>query len=321
MHNFVLGQYVPGDSYLYKLDPRVKIIGVLLLMISVFLLKNITQVLIALGFIVLILISGRISLFRVLKGLKPLIVLLLFTFFFQIFFNKEGRILYETNLHFGIYSILIALGALIIWYLLKSNLGHKGLFLLLVIGALFVIFKFVDFGKIFYTYHFEVPESGVKMAVFIMVRLIIVISLATILTLTTKPTDINLGLESLMKPLKYIKLKPEEYALIISIALRYIPTILDEANKIMQAQTSRGSDFSESGLGKKIVQIVSLLVPMFIIAFQRSDDLACAMEARSFVPGRPRTKLFELKWKYKDTLALLFLFIVLGGCICVRIFL
>lgn len=113
-------------------------------------------------------------------------------------------------------------------------------------------------------------------------------------------------MESFMRPLRVIGLNSDEFALIISISLRYIPTILDEANKIMLAQASRGADFTEGKLKDKIRQVVSLLVPMFIIAFKRSEDLADAMESRNFVPGKPRTRIHELKFGAWDLIALLF---------------
>ena len=138
-----------------------------------------------------------------------------------------------------------------------------------------------------------------------MIRLVIIVTLSTILTLTTKPTDLTLGLEQLLKPLNIIKINSEEIALIISIALRYIPTLLDEANKIMLAQASRGVDFQEGKLKDKIMQVISLLVPMFIISFKRSDDLANAMEARNFVPGAKRTRLHVLLWKTIDTIVVI----------------
>ncbi|MDD5294070.1 MAG: energy-coupling factor transporter transmembrane component T, partial [Candidatus Izemoplasmatales bacterium] len=125
------------------------------------------------------------------------------------------------------------------------------------------------------------------------------------------------GLESLMRPLKIIGIRSEDFALIISISLRYIPTILDEAFKIMAAQASRGADFAEGKLKDKVKQVISLLVPMFIIAFKRSEDLADAMESRNFVPGKPRTRIHELRFGWTDigvgifTLAALALTIVL----------
>jgi energy-coupling factor transport system permease protein len=152
-----------------------------------------------------------------------------------------------------------------------------------------------------------------------MMRLIIVVTLSTILTLTTKPTDLNLGLEDVLKPLKVVKVNTEEMAMIIAISLRYIPTLLDEANKIMLAQASRGVDFTEGKLKDKVLQIISLLVPMFIISFKRSDDLANAMEARSFVPGQMRTRLHALTWKKIDTFTIVMSSLLLVLAIALRV--
>jgi len=155
--------------------------------------------------------------------------------------------------------------------------------------------------------------------VFILLRLVIIVTLSTILTITTKPTDLNLGLERVLKPLKIVKVNTEEIAMIIGISLRYIPTLLDEANKIILAQASRGVDFQEGKFKEKIVQIISLLVPMFIISFQRSDELANAMEARCFVPGKPRTRLNQLTWKPLDTTVLVVSLVLMVASIGVRI--
>jgi energy-coupling factor transport system permease protein len=156
------------------------------------------------------------------------------------------------------------------------------------------------------------------MSIFVVVRLLIIITLSTILTLTTKPTDLTQGLESLMRPLKKIGFDSDEFALIVSISLRYIPTIFDEANKIMQAQASRGADFSEGKLKDKLKQVISLLIPMFIIAFIRSEELADAMGSRNFIPGKPRTRIHILKFSYRDILVSVFTLLFFVGAILLR---
>jgi energy-coupling factor transport system permease protein len=157
------------------------------------------------------------------------------------------------------------------------------------------------------------------MSLFVVVRLLIIITLSTVLTLTTKPTDLTQGLEKLMHPLKKIGFDSESFALIISISLRYIPTIFDEANKIMLAQASRGADFSEGKLKDKLKQVISLLVPMFIIAFIRSEELANAMESRNFVPGEKRTRINILTFSYKDIFTTVFSVVVLASAIVIRV--
>ena len=169
------------------------------------------------------------------------------------------------------------------------------------------------------TYVLEIYDKGLETSLFVFFRLITVVFIATILTITTKPADLTLGIEYLLRPLKAIKINSEEIALIITIALRYIPTILDEAYRIMDAQASRGADFNSGSIMKKAKIIVSLLVPMFIISFERSDQLADAMLSRNFVPGKEKTKYHILKWKALDTVSIIFSLIILGGSICLFI--
>lgn len=300
MKNIVIGQYIPGTGFLYRLDPRTKIIAVLVLMVSVFLLKSILQLSIALAMAIVILILGKISIGRIIRGLKPLFVLLIFTFVFQIFFNKEGALWLDETMTLSVVSVLVMLGWTVIWRLLARLKRLKMLLFILYVVGLFFIQHYLGYGYAFTVYQFSVYEKGVEMSIFVVIRLLIIITLSTVLTLTTKPTDLTQGIEKLMRPLKAIGVNSEDFALIISISLRYIPTILDEANKIMLAQASRGADFAEGKMRDKIKQIISLLVPMFIIAFKRSEDLADAMESRNFVPGRERTRIHDLKFGLLD---------------------
>lgn len=321
MKNIIIGQYIPGSGFLYKLDPRTKIISVIVLMVAVFLLKSIVQLSIAMGLAILILIAGKISIIRIFRGLKPIFVLLIFTFVFQIFFNKEGALWVDETMTIGFVSITSMVFWTIIWRLLAKFKKFKMILFVLYIGGLYLIMKYVTYGTVFTTWQFLVYEKGVEMSFFVVIRLLIIITLSTVLTLTTKPTDLTQGIEKLMRPLKVIGISSEDFALIISISLRYIPTILDEANKIMLAQASRGADFAEGKLKDKIKQIISLLVPMFIIAFKRSEDLADAMESRNFVPGRERTRIHDLKLGRLDLLTGFATVLLLASSILVRIYL
>jgi len=317
MKNIVIGQYIPGKGLFYRMDPRTKIISVITLMIAIFLLGSIPQLLVAFSVCAVMMWVGNIPVKRVIRGMKPLIILLLFTFFFQIFFNKEGKLLLDEVMHVTVVSVLGIVLWTILWRLLARIGKFKTVLLLAYIMGIFVLFRFLPFGYSFTTFRFAIYEKGIEMSIFVIIRLVIIISLSTVLTLTTKPTDLTQGLESLMRPLKIIGIRSEDFALIISISLRYIPTILDEAFKIMAAQASRGADFAEGKLKDKVKQVISLLVPMFIIAFKRSEDLADAMESRNFVPGKPRTRIHELRFGWTDigvgifTLAALALTIVL----------
>ncbi len=303
MKNIVIGRYVPGNSFLYKMDPRTKIICMLLLMASAFIVDNIYHMLLGLAFVFFILLIGKISVKRVYLGLRPLMFLLIFTFTFQVLFNEQGELLFEEPLFYSPLSIFLALLIFFFWFFTKKYVPFKLLYFVLAIAGIGFVLTQLDFWFVFATGTFTVYQGGLELAFFIMIRLIILVTLSTILTITTKPTDLNLGLEHVLSPLRHVRINSEEIAMIISIALRYIPTLLDEANKIMEAQASRGVDFQEGKLKDKIMQVVSLLVPMFIISFKRSDELANAMEARSFVPGKPRTRLHILTWKTLDTLA------------------
>jgi len=304
MKNIVIGRFIPGDSFLYRMDPRTKIITLLILMIATFIISEFTVMIGALALIAVLLIIGKIGVKRVYLGLRPLMFLLLFTFSFQIFFNTQGAVVYEQPLYYSPLSILAVVAVVLFWFFTKKYIKFKLFYFLVIVALIFYIFGYTTFGTAFNTGSLQIHEQGLNMAFFIMMRLIIIVTLSTILTITTKPTDLNLGLEHVLKPLKIVRVNTEEIAMIISISLRYIPTLLDEANKIMLAQASRGVDFAEGKLKDKVVQIVSLLVPMFIISFKRSDELANAMEARSFVPGQFRTKLHQLTWSYIDTIAL-----------------
>ncbi len=319
MKNIVIGRYIPGNSFIYRMDPRNKIITMLILMIATFIINDFRVMLIALLLTLLLLPIGKISIKRVYLGLRPLMFLLLFTFSFQILFNTQGPIVFDRELNYSILNLLLIATIVFAWFFTKRYVPFKLIyFLFTVFIMLYVLINF-ELGNVFNTGNIRIYQQGLELAFFIMIRLIIIVTLSTILTISTKPTDLNLGLEHVLKPLKIFRINTEEIAMIIAISLRYIPTLLDEANKIMLAQASRGVDFTEGKLKDKVVQIVSLLVPMFIISFKRSDELANAMEARSFVPGRARTKLQELIWTRMDTIALCFGVILLMSSLIMRV--
>ncbi len=302
MNNIVIGQYVPGSSFLYKMDPRSKIIALILLMISTFILQDVLHIMIMLSLLLTMLKFGGIPIGRIARGLRPIMILLIFTFTFQVLFVKTGTILYDEVLDITLYNLPIVIGLIILWMFTKKYIKFKLFYFVALVAGIITTLLYLTPGNLLFNMNLQVYTDGISGAFFIMIRLVIIVTLSTILTLTTKPTDLTLGLEQLLKPLSIIKVNSEEIALIISISLRYIPTLLDEANKIMLAQASRGVDFAEGKLKDKVMQIISLLVPMFIISFKRSDELANAMEARNFVPGAKRTRLHVLTWKTIDTI-------------------
>ena len=319
MNNIIIGQYVPGNSFLYRMDPRSKILSLMLLMITAFILKDITHILVMLVITLIILKVGGIPVVRIIRGLKPVIILLTFTFVFQILFVKTGTILLEETLTLTTYNLAIMIGVIIVWFFIRRMIKFKFSFTILTALGILTMLALYTPGSILSSSDLVVYSDGVEGAFFIMTRLVIIVTLSTILTLTTKPTDLNLGLEKILKPFSYVGLNAEELAMIISISLRYIPTLLDEANKIMLAQASRGVDFSEGKFKDKVMQIISLLVPMFIISFKRSDELANAMEARNFIPGKLRTRIHVLTWKKNDTVTMMFSAIMLSAAIAARI--
>lgn len=319
MKNIIIGQYVPGKSFLYKMDPRSKLMILFILMITAFIVPELKYMFGLLGLLLLILQIGGLKMGRIIKGLRPILILLLFTFSFQIMFIKTGPALLEKSLTITIFNLPIMIVMILLWFFMRKYFRRRFIFLLFTLFSILALLNLYHPGTVIGDSSLIIYQDGLLNAVYIMTRLIIIITLSTILTLTTKPTDLNLGLEQLLKPLKYIRINSEEIAMIISIALRYIPTLLDEANKIMLAQASRGVDFSEGKFKDKIMQIISLLVPMFIISFKRSDELANAMEARNFVPGNLRTRLHVLTWKRPDTISILFACSLLATAIILRV--
>ncbi len=323
MNNIIIGQYVPGTSFLYKMDPRSKLIALFVFMISVFIIKNLLHITILLFAVILILRIGGIQIGRIFKGLKPILFLLSFTFIFQLLFVKGDveDILVDANVVITSINIFIFIGFFILWRLLRKVVKFRFLlFITFLVGSIIMFINLTPGSPLFNNpYNLVIYKQGLEGAVFIMTRLIVIVTMSTILTLTTKPTDLNLGLEKVLKPLKIVGVSTEIMAMIIAIALRYIPTLLDEANKIMLAQASRGVDFSEGKFKDKIMQIISLLVPMFIISFKRSDELADAMEARNFVPGKRRTRIHLLKWTSVDTILITVSLLTLSGVIVTRI--
>ena len=164
----------------------------------------------------------------------------------------------------------------------------------------------------------KVYAGGLKQGIFISVRFMLLVFMASLLTLTTTPISLTDGLESLLHPLKKLKLPIHELALMMSISLRFIPTLMDETDKIMKAQKARGVDFSSGPLKERLKAIVPLLIPLFISSFKRAEDLATAMEARGYRGGEGRTKYRLLQWKLVDSLGILFIFILTGILIYLR---
>ena len=317
----VFGQYVNTNSIVHRADPRIKIIITILFMVSIFLVPiNNFYLLGGLFLLTLIVILfTKVSIFKYLRSLKQILFLLVFTFVFQILFRQTGTLLYTLPNTLTWTNIGIGVFVLALYFVLRRFLPLKGLIFVLVCLGILYMFKYPIYGKELVTYNINIYTDGLINGSFIVVRVLVLIMFTTILTLTTKPTDLNNAIESLLSPLELLHIKTSIFAMMVSIALRFIPTLFLEAEKILKAQASRGVDFNEGRLKDKIVQIVSLLVPMFIVSFKRADDLATAMEARAYVPGEKRTKLVELKLKFTDVLWLILFNLILAGLIVWRI--
>ncbi len=260
MNRLVFGKYLPLDTPIHRLDPRAKIIAMLIMLVAIFLPTGYGGYIVLGLFILGTLLLAKMPFKFVISAFKPMTFMIIFLLIINIFSIKEGR-------------LLLAYG-----------------FLEIYSGALLQTF-------------------------YIVVRLFLMIMVTTCLTATTKPLDLTLGIEYLLKPLKRFKVPAHEIAMMISIALRFIPLIIEETMRIMNAQKSRGVDYEEGKLKDKIMAILSLIVPLFAVAFQRADDLANAMEARGYIPGHERTRYKVLKYHSGDYILLTIASLLLGSMI------
>lgn len=316
----VFGQFFDSDSWLHRLDPRTKILTLFLLMIGIFIINEILVLLGVFIFVILLISSSKIPLSKFLQSLKMMLILLVFTTVFQVLFNTTGEMLIDFEFRMTIFSLTSSLVLLVLFFVSKRWI-RKGRFLLFL-GIVFislVLQNQTNFGAFLFRYEVRVFDRGLEMAGFIILRIVSLIFISSLLTLTTKPTDLNNGLEIVLKPFERIGLKTSILAMMISIALRFIPTLINEADKILKAQASRGVDFKEGKYREKIVQIISLLIPMFVVSHKRAEDLANAMEARGYAPGEERTKLYELKYRLMDVLVFVFSLSFVGAVIAWRI--
>lgn len=204
------------------------------------------------------------------------------------------------------------IGALLVVLVYKAGLSFNFLWRSMKPMLFMMIFLFIlntlvmkEGYVLLNIFGYKIYSSAVFQTLYIIIRLMLMVMLTTLLTATTKPMDLTLGIEDLLVPFKKIGLPAHEIALIISLALRFIPTLIEEMQRIMKAQASRGVDLEEGKLIEKILAISSLLIPLFVSALQRADDLANAMEARAYVPGRHRTRYKQLKMTGKDYITLL----------------
>lgn len=263
LRDITLGQYYPADSVIHKLDPRVKLFGTLIYIISLFVFKGLPAFILAAIFLVVLIKLSKVPFSYMVKGLKTIVLIMLFAAVFNLFLTPGT--------------------------------------------------KLVSF------WIFTITYEGLKNAVVMMVRLIFLIIGTSLMTLTTTPNELTDGLEKALSPLKYIKVPVHEIAMMMSIALRFIPILIEETDKIMKAQMARGADFEHGNLIQKAKNMVPLLVPLFVSAFRRANDLAMAMEARCYRCGEGRTKMKPLHYQKRDRMAYLTLLVYLAAVIGLRI--
>ena len=325
MNNITIGQYISGDSWLHKLDPRIKLFSLIILLIATFLvpvsadfipLISMSSMLVL---IIILTISTKIPLRKVLNGLKPIVFLLTFTFVIQLFYVKTGTlVMAPIEMYISVSSIAAIILFLVFYNLTKKYIKFRILYFFIAVFVVFLLQALLPYISIT-SYTLEVYDQGLLRAGFIFLRITNVIILTSLLTFTTMTTDLNYGIEALLKPLKIVKVPVDMIAMMLSLTLRYIPTLLIETEKIMKAQASRGVDFKESTFKEKISQIISLLIPVFVISFKRSEDLGNAMEVRGYVIGAKRTRIDEYIISFKDILTMILSIIILGIIIYTRV--
>jgi energy-coupling factor transport system permease protein len=310
MNNITIGQYVPGDSWIYKMDPRIKIIALVLALVVTFTISSFNHMAVLLVLTLMMILTTGIPFLKMIKGMKALLFLLTFTFVIQVFYVQSGKLLFETDMHLSFSSIGALVVLIVLYNIAKKRTKFKSTLFLAFVFMVFFLQAILPYGKIF-SYEFNLYEGGLYKTGFLLFRILIVVMLSSLLTFTTMPTDLNNGLESVLKPFKVVRFPVAELSMMLSITLRFIPTLLDETTKIMKAQASRGVEFSESKLKDKISQIISLLIPIFVISFKRAEDLANAMEARGYVIGAKRTKIDQMKLGLVDLVSVTILVLLL----------
>lgn len=319
MDNIIIGQYIPGNSLIHRLDARMKISILIIMIVALFVAHTIVVEAILLVFILFLIIISRIPVLKVLKGLRAILFLVCFTAVLQLGNVRTGSfVVDDIYMHMTLFNLLIIFAFIFLYIFTRKYIPFRFIYLLLLCALSFVLQYYFLSGPELFKYEISFTDEGLIRVGFIVLRLLNLVLLSSVLTFTTSPMDLKNGLESLMKPLKVIKVPVSEIAMMISLVLRFIPTLLEETSKIIKAQASRGADFNEAGLRRKMKQIISLLVPMFVVSFKRADDLANAMESRGYVIGEKRTSIDVMKLTFKDYYALfliltLLTFIILGA--------
>ena len=262
-NSLIIGQYVPGNSIVHRLDPRTKITVIFFYVFVVFFANNVWSYSILTAFALVSMFSSRVPIRFIAKGLTPIWFLIVFTFLLHLFVTREGTVIF-------------------------------------------------DFGLI------KIYSGGVLQGIAISMRFFLLILVTSLLTLTTTPIEITDAIEDMLGPLKRFKFPVHELALMMSISLRFIPTLMQETDKISRAQASRGVDFRTGPVKDRIKAVIPLLIPLFVSAFKRAEELAMAMEARGYQGGEGRTKLRKLKIEKRDIFVLLLFICFVAGLALTR---
>ncbi len=268
LKDITLGQFFPGVSPLHKADPRMKIILSFLYIVFIFMAKSVLSYALALIFTVFLVIISGIKPSIILKALKPLIFIMLFTAFFNVFWTKgAGEPLFQ--------------------------------------------YKFI-----------RIYKEGISFAILMILRIACILTgSCVLLTYTTSPIALTDGLEQLLAPLKVIHVPVHEFSMMMTIALRFIPTLIEETDKIMNAQKARGADFNSGGLVKRAKALLPVLIPLFASSFRRAGELATAMECRCYRGDKGRTRMTQLHYKAVDLLLLLLMLSFGAGIILINLYL
>ena len=265
LSNITIGQYYPAKSLLHRMDPRMKVILTAVFIVLIFLANNFASMALVLAFLGITVALSRVPLKMILRGLKAIVIIVVFTSVLNLFYVQGGKTL-------------------------------------------------VDFWIV------HITTKGVYTALFMAIRIMALIISSSLLTYTTTPTNLTDGLERLLGGLKKIHVPVHEISMMMSIALRFIPILLEETDKIMKAQMARGADFESGNIIQRVKNMVPLLVPLFISAFRRANDLALAMEARCYHGGEGRTQMKPLRYQTRDYAAygvlMAYLVCSIGLCVC-----
>ena len=268
LNDVTFGQYYPTRSFVHNMDPRAKIVFMIAYIVAIFVADNFLALAAVTLFLIVAVLFSRVPFGRVLRSVKMILFLILFTAVLNLFFYSSG-------------------------------------------GAEHMIWQWNVLSLSW--------ESVVNM-IFLALRLFLLVMGTSVLTLTTTPVALTDGIESLLTPLKWIRVPVHELALIMSIALRFIPTLMDETNRIVAAQKARGADFESGGLIKRAKAVVPILIPLLVSAFRRAEDLGDAMDARCYSGAKGRTKYKKLVFTWRDLLGLLLLGALIAGVVLFNIY-